>query len=64
MTVLEVLTNDCFAELWVNGEFVVGTVDMEMVSHLPKLAHKLGVEFSLHHGEWNRQQEFIPDRRA
>jgi hypothetical protein len=57
---LEVRTNDSFAELHVDGEFVASTVDMELISRLPKLAHKLGFEYSLVHGEWNRKQQFIP----
>jgi hypothetical protein len=62
--VLEVRTNDCYAELLVDGEFVMGTCDMGVVEHLPRLAHKLGVEFSLRHGEWNRQQEFVTSKKV
>lgn len=61
---LECRTNDCYAELLVDGEFVMGTCDMGVVEHLPRLAHKLGVEYMVFHGEWNRAQEFVPAKKV
>lgn len=60
---LEIRTNDFYAEFIVDGEFVASTTDMEFVATVPKLAHRLGIGYSVVHGEWNTRQEFVPSRR-
>lgn len=59
---LEVRTNDSFAELLVDGEFVASTVDVELIHALPRLAHKLGFEYAVTYGEWTREHRFVPRR--